>query len=186
MPFVTEELWGETGKSGPAREKLLVVSEWPQLSGLGDVQADAEMEWLIAVVSGIRSVRTEMNVPAGAKIPLLIVGAGEETGVRVESQLQALMRMARLDKVDYGSDVPRGSAQIVLGEATFVLPLAGIIDIDAERVRLKREIAKEEVEKGKIDKKLANEQFVAKAPPEVIEEQRQPRVVKSCSPPWRA
>jgi valyl-tRNA synthetase len=122
-------------------------------------------------VSGIRSVRTEMNVPAGAKIPLVIIGAGEETGIRVESQLQALIRMARLASVDYGSEVPTGSAQIVLGEATFALPLAGIIDIDAERVRLKRDIAKEEVEIEKIDKKLGNEQFVAKAKPEVIEEQ---------------
>ena len=76
-----------------------------------------------------------MNVPAGAKIPLVIVGAGEESGTRVESQLQALIRMARLDRVDYASDVPGGSAQIVLGEATFALPLAGVIDIDAERVR---------------------------------------------------
>ena len=133
------------------------------------------MEWLIGVVSGIRSVRTEMNVPAGAKIPLVIVGAGEETGVRVESQLAALIRMARLEDVKYGTDVPPSSAQIVIGEATFALPLAGVIDFDAERVRLKREIAKEEVEIGKIDKKLGNEQFVAKAPPEVIEEQRERR-----------
>jgi valyl-tRNA synthetase len=171
MPFVTEELWGETGKAGPAREKLLILSEWPNLLGFEDKQADAEMEWLIAAVSGIRSVRTEMNVPAGAKIPLVIVGAGEETGIRVESQLQALIRMARLESVDYGSDAPSGSAQIVLGEATFALPLAGIIDIDAEQARLKKDIAKEEVEVEKIDKKLGNEQFVAKAKPEVIEEQ---------------
>jgi valyl-tRNA synthetase len=130
---------------------------------------------LIDVVSGIRSVRQEMNVPAGAKIPLIVVGSGEETGTRVEGQLQALTRLARLSEVTYGSDVPKDSAQIIIGEATFVLPLAGVIDLDAERVRLKREIAKEEVEIGKIDKKLGNEQFVAKAPEEVIEEQRERR-----------
>ncbi len=172
MPFVTEELWGETGKAGPARDKLLIVTEWPQLLGFEDKLADAEIEWLIAVVSGIRSVRTEMNVPAGAKIPLLVVGAGEETGIRVEAQLQSLIRLARLEGVDYSDSVPPNSAQIVIGEATFALPLAGVIDIDAERVRLKREIAKEEVEIDKVDKKLGNEQFVAKAKPEVIEEQR--------------
>ncbi len=175
MPFVTEELWGETGKAGPARDKLLVLSAWPELEGLGDPAALAEMEWLISVVSGIRSVRQEMNVPAGAKIPLVIVGAGEETGTRVEGQLAALTRLARLDDVSYGTDVPDNSAQLVIGEAIFALPLAGVIDFDAERVRLKREIAKEEVEIGKIDKKLGNEQFVAKAPPEVIEEQRERR-----------
>ena len=176
MPFVTEELWGETGKSGPARDRLLVLSEWPLLTGLEDKAADAEMEWLIAVVSGIRSVRTEMNVPAGAKIPLVIVGAGEDTGTRVEGQLASLTRLARLEEIKYGDLVPPSSAQMVIGEATFALPLAGIIDFDAERVRLKREIAKEEVEIGKIDKKLGNEQFVAKAPDEVIEEQRERRV----------
>ena len=108
MPFVTEELWAETGKVGPRREKLLIVSEWPVLAGLEDAEADAEVTWLIDLVSGIRSVRTEMNVPAGAKIPLAIVGAGAETGTRVESQLAALTRLARLDSVDYVSDVPEG------------------------------------------------------------------------------
>ncbi|HVY50003.1 MAG TPA: valine--tRNA ligase [Devosia sp.] len=175
MPFVTEELWSETGKSGPPRDRMLVLSEWPMLTGLGDPAAEAEMSWLIEVVSGIRSVRQEMNVPAGAKIRLVIVGAGEETGTRVEGQLQALLRMARLEDISYGSDVPDGSAQIVIGEATFALPLKGVIDLDAERVRLKREVAREEVEIGKIDKKLGNEQFVAKAPEDVIEEQRQRR-----------
>ncbi len=175
MPFVTEELWGETGKSGPARDKLLIVSEWPQLLGYEDKQADAEIEWLIAVVSGIRSVRTEMNVPAGAKIPLVVVGAGEETGTRVEAQLQALIRLARLEDVNYSGTVPTNAAQIVIGEATFALPLEDIIDIGAERARLQREIGKEDSEVEKIDKKLGNEQFVAKAKPEVIEEQRQRR-----------
>ncbi len=172
MPFVTEELWAETGKVGPAREKLLIISEWPELAGLEDEQAQAELDWLVALISGIRSVRQEMNVPAGAKIKLLVVGAGEETGTRVEAHLNSLTRLARLESVDYTSDVPRDSAQIILNEATFVLPLAGVIDLDAERARLKREIAKETVEIDKIDKKLGNEQFLAKAAEEVVEEQR--------------
>ena len=174
MPFVTEELWAETGKVGPARQSLLITAAWPT-GGFEDVDADAELGWLIEVVSAIRSVRTEMNVPAGAKIPLQIIGAGVETGTRVESQLQTLMRLARLESVDYGSDAPKGSAQIVIGEATFALPLAGVIDIAAEQARLAKEIAKEAGEIDKIDRKLGNEQFVAKAPPEVIEEQRQRR-----------
>jgi len=175
MPFVTEELWAETGKEGPARDKLLVISEWPMLTGLEDKAADAEIEWLIAVVSGIRSVRTEMNVPASAKINLVIVGAGADTGTRVEGQLQALQRLARLEEISYGTEVPKGSAQIVIGEATFALPLAGVIDLAAERARLSKEIGKEQSEIDKIDKKLANPQFVEKAPPEVIDEQRERR-----------
>jgi len=172
MPFVTEELWAETGKSGPARDNLLIISDWPDLAGLEDAQAQAELDWLVSLISGIRSVRQEMNVPAGAKIKLLVVGAGEETGTRIEGNLSALTRLARLESVDYTSDAPRDSAQIILNEATFVLPLAGVIDLDAERGRLKRDIAKEQAEIDKIDKKLGNEQFVAKAPEEVIEEQR--------------
>ncbi|CAN7416194.1 valine--tRNA ligase [Devosia sp. Root413D1] len=175
MPFVTEELWAETGKSGPAREKLLIISEWPELAGLEDPEAQAELDWLVSLISGIRSVRQEMNVPAGAKVKLLVVGAGETTGIRVEANLSALTRLARLESVDYTSDVPRDSAQLVLGEATFVLPLAGVIDLDAERGRLKKDIAKETVEIDKIDKKLGNEQFLAKAAEEVIEEQRSRR-----------
>jgi valyl-tRNA synthetase len=175
MPFVTEELWAETGKTGPAREKLLIISEWPELAGLEDPEAQAELDWLVSLISGIRSVRQEMNVPAGAKVKLLVVGAGEITGTRVEANLSALTRLARLESVDYTSDVPRDSAQLILGEATFVLPLAGVIDLDAERGRLKKDIAKETVEIDKIDKKLSNEQFLAKAAEEVIEEQRSRR-----------
>jgi valyl-tRNA synthetase len=77
--------------------------------------------------------------------------------------------------VSYGTEVPKGSAQIVLGEATFVLPLAGVIDIAAEQARLEKDVAKEDIEIEKIDKKLSNEQFVAKAKPEVIEEQHSRR-----------
>ena len=103
------------------------------------------MEWLIAVVSGIRSVRTEMNVPAGAKIPLRDRrGRASKPAPASRASCQALMRLARLESVDYATDVPSGSAQIVLGEATFALPLAGVIDIDAERARLDTDIAKED------------------------------------------
>ncbi|MBK8082985.1 MAG: valine--tRNA ligase [Devosia sp.] len=175
MPFVTEELWAETGKVGPRRERMLILSEWPNLRGLHDEDAEAELDWLVALVSGIRSVRQEMNVPAGAKVRLLVVGAGELTGTRVEAHLSALTRLARLDSVDYGDDAPRDSAQLIIGEALFVLPLAGVIDLDAERARLTRDVAKLDDEIDKIDRKLGNAQFVAKAPEEVIEEQRQRR-----------
>jgi valyl-tRNA synthetase len=175
MPFITEELWAETGKEGPARDTLLILSEWPRFEGLGDPAADAEIEWLIAVVSGIRSVRTEMNVPAAAKIALVVSGASEATRARAETLMPALTRMARIETVTFAADIPSGSAQIVVGEATFALPLAGVIDLDAERVRLKREIAREQVEVDKVDKKLGNSQFTSKAPPEVIEEQEERR-----------
>jgi valyl-tRNA synthetase len=171
MPFVTEELWAETGKIGPARENLLVLSEWPELSGLGNAEAEAELEWLIELISGIRSVRQEMNVPPAAKIALEIVGANPETAARAERQMGALTRLARLDSVTAAAAPPKNSAQIVLGEATYALPLAGVIDIEAEKSRLSKEIARLDGEVAQVDKKLGNAQFVAKAPEEVIEEQ---------------
>ncbi|MEO8883024.1 MAG: valine--tRNA ligase [Devosia sp.] len=172
MPFVTEELWAETGKTGPAREKLLIVSEWPELAGLGDAEAEAELGWLVGLISGIRSVKQEMNVPGGAKIPLEIVGASPVTMERVARQMGALTRLARLDTVVEASGVPKDSAQIVLGEAIYALPLAGVIDLGAEKSRLGKDIVKLDSEIAVIDKKLGNEQFVSKAPEEVIEEQR--------------
>ena len=175
MPFVTEELWAETGKNGPAREKLLVLSEWPELAGLGDAEADGELDWLIALISGIRSVRQEMNVPPGARLSLEIVGAAPETVMRVVRQTGALNRLARLDSIGEAARVPKDSAQIVLGEATYVLPLSGVIDIGVEKARLTKEVGRLDGEVAQIDKKLSNAQFVAKAPEEVIEEQRSRR-----------
>jgi valyl-tRNA synthetase len=175
MPFVTEELWAETAGSGPARRNLLILSDWPKAGLPESPEADAEIGWLIALVTAVRSVRTEMNVPAGAKVSVVVIGAGAETGTRVEANLAAITRLARLESIDYGSDVPTDSAQIVLGDATFAIPLAGVIDIAAERGRLDREMQKIDEEVGKIDRKLGNPQFVEKAPEEVIEEQRQRR-----------
>ena len=175
MPFVTEELWEQTGQSGPARTRQLVISGWPEMDGLVDEQATAELDWLVALVSGIRSVRQEMNVPAGAKAKLLVVGAGAETGTRVEAHLAALTRLARLESVDYADEVPNESAQIVLGEAVFALPLSGMIDLDAERARLAKDMSKIDDDVEKIERKLNNPQFVSKAPEEVIDEQRQRR-----------
>ena len=173
MPFVTEELWAETGKTGPARETLLIHADWPVLDGLAKPAADAEMEWLIAVISGIRSVRAEMNVPAGAKIALEIVGADEVTRSRTATHQAAIERLARISGISFADKVPANSAQLIIGEAIYALPLGDVIDLDVEMARLKKEVGKLDGEIAKIDKKLGNAQFIAKAPEEVIEEQKQ-------------
>jgi len=177
MPFVTEELWAETGKSGPARENLLILSDWPDLAGLEDAAADAELSWLIDVITNVRSVRSEMNVPASAKLPLVVVGAGEETLRRLVAGTSLITRLARLEQITPQTIVPGESAQFVVGEATWALPLAEFIDIPTEKIRLQKEIGKLDAEVSQIDKKLGNEQFVAKAPEEVIEEQKTRREV---------
>ncbi|MBB4050705.1 valyl-tRNA synthetase [Devosia subaequoris] len=172
MPFVTEELWAETGKFGPAREGMLITTEWPDLAGLEDAEADAELAWLIDVISNVRSVRAEMNVPAGAKLQMVVTGAGEQTLSRLVAGTSLISRLARLDEISPKNDVPGESAQFVVGDSTFALPLAGVIDIAVEKARLEKEVAKIDGEVVQIDKKLGNEQFVAKAPEEVIEEQK--------------
>ncbi len=172
MPFVTEELWAETGKFGAPRANMLILTDWPDLAGLEDAEADAELTWLIDVISNVRSVRSEMNVPAGAKLPLVVVGAGETTLKRLVAGTSLITRLARLEEISPQSTVPGESAQFVVGEATWALPLAGFIDISAEKSRLEKEVGKLDAEIAQIDKKLGNEQFVAKAPEEVIEEQK--------------
>ncbi len=173
MPFVTEELWAETAKTGPARKTMLILADWPELDGLEHAQSDSELNWLVGVISGIRSLRAEMNVPAGAKIPLKITGAGEATLARIKTHRDAIIRLARLSEMSFSEVVPKGSAQLIMDEATFALPLGDIIDLDAEKARLAKEIAALENEAAKLDKKLGNEQFLAKAPAEVVAEQKE-------------
>ncbi|OAM78441.1 valine--tRNA ligase [Devosia elaeis] len=172
MPFVTEELWAKTGEFGPKRENLLILTEWPDLSGLEDAEADAELAWLVDVISNVRSVRAEMNVPAGAKLQLVVSGAGEQTLARLVAGTSLITRLARLEEISPRNEVPGESAQFVVGDATYALPLAGVIDLGAEKARLEKEVAKLDAEIAQIDKKLGNEQFVSKAPEEVIEEQK--------------
>jgi valyl-tRNA synthetase len=173
MPFVTEELWAETGKVGPARDGFLMLSEWPELEGIAYPEADAELSWLIEVISAIRSVRTEMNVPAGAKVPLVVVGANEETISKIGTHRAAIERLARVSTIETAGSIPQSSAQFVVGEANWGLPLADLIDIDAERQRLGKDIKKLEGEIGGLEKKLGNEQFLAKAPEEIVVEQKE-------------
>jgi len=173
MPFVTEELWAETALSGPARSSMLVVGHWPDLAGLEDKQAEGEINWLVDLISGIRSVRSEMNVPAGAIIPLVVSGANELSNQRLKTHQSALKQLARIDDISLVQSVPQKSAQLVLNETTFALPLGDVIDIDAEKQRLNKELSKMEAESTQIGKKLSNQQFLAKAPPEVVEKQQQ-------------
>jgi valyl-tRNA synthetase len=175
MPFVTEELWGRTGEAGPARAGLLALGPWPAATGVADAAANAEIDWLIELVSAIRSVRSEMNVPAGAQVPLVMVGADAELTERLGRHRDTLSRLARLSSIDAAGEVPPNSVRIVSGQATAALPLEGVVDLAAERARLQKERAKHLAEIAKIDAKLNNPQFIARAPEEVIEEQRERR-----------
>ncbi|MCJ8143192.1 valine--tRNA ligase [Ancylobacter sp. A5.8] len=175
MPFLTEELWARTAEGGSPRENLLALSSWPVLEGLEAPNAEAEMGWLVDLVTEIRSVRAEMNVPAGAQIPLVLVGVSEITRERVGVWNDALARLARLSSIAFEHEAPTGAVQIVVRGETAALPLAGIIDMDAEAGRLAKELAKASDEIAKIDVKLNNPDFLSRAKEEVIEEQRERR-----------
>ncbi len=170
-PFVTEALWESMGEGG-----LIAARSWPELPvSLVDMAARDEMRWVIALVGEVRAVRAEMNVPAAAKIPVVVGDATPEAAARVETHRALIETLARAESVTVASALPEGAVQIVLEGATAALPLVGVIDLGAERARLDREIAKTEDEIGRIDKKLGNQQFVSRAPAEVVEEQRERR-----------
>ncbi|MCT8974018.1 valine--tRNA ligase [Microbaculum marinisediminis] len=175
MPYVTEELWTHLGEQGPARTEVVALSAWPNLSGLVDANAKADVDWLIDLVTAVRSVRSEMNVPAGARLPLVLVGSSAEVSKRAARYDEPLKRLARLEAVSLADIAPAGSVQTVVGESTVALPIADVVDLGAERERLQREVKKLSDEIGKIDAKLANANFVSRAPEHVVEEQRERR-----------
>ncbi len=174
MPFITEELWEQLS---PSRANRLISAEWPEFGAdLVDAAARDEMNWVVRLITSVRSMRSEMNVPPAAQIELKLKDAGPGSLARLDTHRDLILRMARLSSVEpLVGPTPKSAVQAVQDEATLVLPLEGIVDLDKERARLTKEIDKLAGEIKKIDAKLSNEQFVAKAPDEVIEEQRDRR-----------
>ncbi|WP_454018385.1 valine--tRNA ligase [Azospirillum sp. Marseille-Q6669] len=174
MPFITEELWEQLSTD---RANRLISAHWPEHGAeLIDPAARDEMDWVVRTISSVRSMRSEMNVPPAAQIELKLKDAGPESLKRLDTHRDLILRMGRLASVEpLSGPVPKSAVQAVLDEATLILPLEGIVDLDKERARLTKEIEKLSGEIKKIDAKLSNEQFVAKAPEEVIEEQRDRR-----------
>jgi valyl-tRNA synthetase len=177
MPFITEELWAWAGE---ATRPVLALSPWPTHEFI-DAPAADEINWLIELIAAIRSVRSEMNVPPAAMVPLSVSGASPATAERLKTHDVAIRRLARIQSIALAGEPLRGAVQILLGEATLSLSLAGIVDLDAESARLRKEVDKADREIAKIDAKLGNAQFMAKAPEEVVEEQRERRAEAAAS-----
>jgi len=173
MPFLTEELWAHMVEHGEKRENLLCVSEWPKLSKLADAAVDEEIGSIVALIREIRSVRQEMNIPAGTKVPLVMVGTDAALRERCERHEPTIARMARLDAITFAKQAPKASAILVVGSATAAIPLAGLIDLDAEKKRLEKDIAASQSDIAKMDAKLENPNFMSRAKPEAIEEARE-------------
>lgn len=175
MPFLTEELWAIKGEALPTRRGLLTLEAWPELSAYQNPQAEAEIGWLVDLISEVRSARSETNVPAGAQVPLVLVGADAAVRARVERWSETLIRLARLSEIGFADAAPKNSVQLLVRGGVAALPLEGIVDLAAEVARLKKEAGKARTEIGKIEGKLGNADFLARAPEEVVDEQRERR-----------
>jgi valyl-tRNA synthetase len=187
MPFITEELWAVTATSGTrgvspspfggegGRSTLLALSAWPMLEGLDDPAAEAEIGWVIDLVNAIRSVRAEMNIAPAAQIPLVLAGASKETQARAGRWKEFVQRLARVADISFADVAPQGAVQLVVRGEVAALPLKGVIDFAAERARLEKEMAKVDADIKRVDAKLANADFLARAPEEVVDGEREKR-----------
>jgi len=165
MPFITEELWSAMGDRG---DHPLITAAWPEPKAQVDPAAKAEIEWLIDLVTQVRSARTELNVPPGARVPFAVRDESEVTRERLEKYEEGLAKLARIQRIP----ATGGEAQIVVGEATYVLGLAEFIDISAEKTRLSKGAEAAEKERDSLAQRLANPNFTERAKPEAVEKAR--------------
>jgi valyl-tRNA synthetase len=175
MPFLTEELWAIKGADGPSRMAPLTLSEWPQVSLPADPEAEAEIGFVVELIEAIRSIRSEMSIPATAPLHLALVSPPAQTAAYLDRWRPTLIRLARIESVGVVDDAPPGSLSLLIRDVQAALPLAGLVDFAAERARLDKEIEKEKAEIAKVDAKLANADFVARAPEEIVEENKERR-----------
>ena len=173
MPFITEELWAVTAEQGPKRNALLALSAWPDLEGLADDKAEAEIGWVIDLITAIRSIRAEMNL--NAVIPVVLAGASGETQALAQRWSDVVKRLARVSDISFADAPPQGSVQLVVRGEVAALPLKGVIDLAAERARLAKEMQKAEADIARCDAKLNNPKFMERAAEEVVEEEKEKR-----------
>jgi valyl-tRNA synthetase len=165
MPFITEELWSLMGKDG-----LLCHADWPELGDdLVDADAASEMLWVIQIIENIRSTRAQMNVPAGLYVPLIQTEADAAAKLAWANNEALIKRLARVDSLTEG-DAPKGSLTVGTKGATFALPLADIIDVDAEKARITKSLGKVEKEANGLRGRLGNPKFAENATAEVVDE----------------
>jgi valyl-tRNA synthetase len=192
MPFITEELWWVTGpvpvepermtgseielaRKGDERPDMLALTAWPAHEGLDDAAAEAEVGWIVDLVSSVRSLRSEMNIPPATMMPLVLVGVSDETRARAGRWLDLVKRMARIAELVFTDKAPDGAVQLLVRGEVAALPLKGVIDLNAERARLQKELAKAEADIARVDQKLGNPKFVANAAEEVVEGEKEKR-----------
>ena len=175
MPFITEELWAVSAEHGARREQMLALEAWPAHDGLDHAAAEAEIGWVIDLVTAIRSVRTEMNIPPATMLPLVLAQAKAETVERARRWSEFIKRLARIADISFADAPPDGAVQLVVRGEVAALPLKGVIDLAAEGARLAKELAKCDADIARVDQKLGNADFLKRAPEEVVEGEREKR-----------
>jgi valyl-tRNA synthetase len=206
MPFITEELWAVTARRAgllalapwPRKASELLPEQVALMAAASpmepipalvlpvidtaeftDPAAEAEIGWVVDLVTAIRSVRAEMNIPPATLTALVLSGASAETRERAPRWNDVIKRMARLSDISFADRAPEGSVQLLVRGEVASLPLKGVIDLSAEKARLDKELAKADADIKRVDAKLANEKFVANAPEEVVEEEKEKREAAS-------
>ena len=179
MPYITEELWHALASPAHPRPYELILASWPMPDARAlDPEAGPEIDWLIRLVSGIRAARSELGVPPAAKLSLHVREAGAATEARLERNQAAIKRLARIETIS-SEPSSGGAAQVVVDEATFILPLEGVIDLEAERSRLAKALQAAEKERDSLAQRLGNPSFVERAKPEAVEKARADHAEKS-------
>ncbi|KWV92582.1 valine--tRNA ligase [Erythrobacter sp. AP23] len=169
MPFITEELWS---KQGDRADYPLITAQWPDPQADVDAEAKAEIDWLIALTSATRTAKNELGIAPGAKLQAYCASPSPLAKSVVEANAGAIERLARLTPVTFG-EAPSGAAmQIAAGEDEFVIPLEGVIDIEAEKARLEKALAASAKEAKSLEGRLSNANFVERAKPEAVEKAR--------------
>jgi len=174
MPFITEELWAVTAPAA-GRGQVLALTPWPTHAGLDDAAAEAEIGWVVDLVTAVRSIRSEMNVAPAAQLPLVLAGVPAETRARAERWAEFLRRLARLSEISFADRPPEGAVQLLVRGDVAALPLKGVVDLAAERARLEKERAKADADIQRVDAKLSNQDFMRRAPEEVVDGEREKR-----------
>jgi valyl-tRNA synthetase len=175
MPFITEELWRVTAEGLAPRESLLALAPWPKHTRLSDHAAEAEIGWVIDLATAIRSLRAEMNLTVATELPLVLVGVSAATDARAGRWAEVIKRLARLSSMSVSATAPQGAVQLLVRGEVAALPLAGVIDFAAEQARLEKEMARATADIARVDAKLANADFLRRAPEDVVDGEREKR-----------
>jgi valyl-tRNA synthetase len=175
MPFLTEELWAIKGEAGPSRAGPLALGPWPTQGIEVDESVESEIGWVVDLIGEIRSVKSEMGVPPSTLTPLILAAPSERAAKSAAAWSESIKRLARVERIDTAQAAPRGALQLVVRGEVVALPLAGLVDLGAESARLDKEIDKVRVEIAKVEAKLGNDDFLARAPDDVIAEHEERR-----------